>query len=89
MAASYSLCIYTICFAIWKSSSSFFSSKMTKNKSKRDIIGGEISMLNLRDLVRSYLPLRGLAAARIEVRALRVAWIPALAIEIVYCSIAS
>ena len=53
------------------------------------MMGAEMSILYLRDLVRSYLPLFGLAAARIEVRALSVAWIPALAIEMVYCSIAS
>ena len=52
-------------------------------------MGGEMSTLYLSDLVRSYLPLTGLAAARIEVRALSVAWIPALAIEIVYYSMAS
>ena len=34
-------------------------------------------------------PPSGLAAARIEARALRVAWIPALAMEMVCCSIAS
>ena len=88
-AASYSLCIYTICLAMLKSSLSFFSSKMTKKRSKRDIIGAEMSTLYRRDLVRSYLPLLGLAAAKIEVRALSVAWMPALAIEMVYCSMAS
>lgn len=45
--------------------------------------------LNFRVLDLSYLPRVGLAAARIDVLALRVAWIPALVIEIVYCSIAS
>ena len=45
--------------------------------------------LNLKDLDLSYLPMIGLAAAKIEVLAFKVAWIPALAIEIVYCSIAS
>jgi hypothetical protein len=79
----------TICFAIAKSSSSFFSSKMTKKRSNLDMIGGEISTFHLRDLVLSYLPLRGLAAAKIDDLAFKVAWMPALAIEIVYCSIAS
>jgi hypothetical protein len=37
----------------------------------------------------SYLPKTGLAAARTEVLELRIVVIPALAIEIVYCSIAS
>lgn len=36
---------------------------------------------------RLYRPKRGLAAARMEVRALRVVVIPALAIETVCCSI--
>ena len=62
---------------------------MTKKRSNLDIIGGEMSTLKRRDFVRSYLPRLGFAAARMEVRAFRVAWIPALAIEIVYCSIAS
>lgn len=53
------------------------------------MIGGEISTFHLRDLVLSYLPLRGLAAAKIDDLAFKVAWMPALAIEIVYCSIAS
>ena len=79
----------TMCSAIFISSSSFFSSKITKNRSKRDMIGAEMSVLNLRVLLLSYLPHFGLAAARIEERALSVAWIPAFAIEIVYCSIAS
>lgn len=52
-------------------------------------MGCVILTLNLRVLDLSYLPYIGLAAARIEALALRVAWIPALAIEIVYCSIAS
>lgn len=37
----------------------------------------------------SYLPKRGLAAARTEDLELRIVVIPALAIEIVYCSMAS
>lgn len=45
--------------------------------------------LNLSVLDLSYLPNIGLAAANIDVLALSVAWIPALAIEIVYYSIAS
>ena len=53
------------------------------------MMGGEMLTLYRRDLVRSYLPLTGFAAARIDVRAFRVAWIPAFAIEIVYYSIAS
>jgi hypothetical protein len=81
--------MFTMCLAILRSSTSFFSSKITKKRSKRDIIGGEMLTLNFRGLERSYLPKVGLAAAKIEVLALSVAWIPALAIEIVYCSMAS
>jgi len=65
--------MFTMCLAIFKSSTSFFSSKITKNRSKRDIIGGEMLTLYLSDFARSYLPKTGLAAARIEVLALSVA----------------
>lgn len=57
--------------------------------SKRDIIGAEMLTLNLNVLVLSYLPYTGFAAAKIDALAFNVAWMPALAIEIVYCSIAS
>jgi hypothetical protein len=67
----------------------YLSSNTRKNRSKRDMMGLEMFTLNLRDRDLSYLPMIGLAAARIEVLAIRVAWIPALASEIVYCSIAS
>lgn len=62
---------------------------MTKNKSNLDMIGGEIFTLYFKGRDLSYLPKVGLAAARIEVLALSVAWMPAFAIEIVYCSMAS
>ena len=39
--------------------------------------------------LRLYRPPMGLAAARIDVRAFKVAWMPALAIEMVCCSMAS
>ena len=45
--------------------------------------------LALSGFVLSYLPKTGLAAARMEVRALRVAWMPALVMLIVCCSMAS
>ena len=57
--------------------------------SKRDMIGAEMFTLKRKDLERSYRPYCGLAAARIAARAFRVAWMPAFANEIVYCSIAS
>lgn len=57
--------------------------------SNLDMIGGEILTLNLNDRLLSYLPYTGLAAARIDALAFSVAWIPALANEMVYCSIAS
>lgn len=52
-------------------------------------MGGLIFKLAFRVLLLSYLPIIGLAAARIEVLALSVAWMPALVIEMVYYSIAS
>ena len=45
--------------------------------------------LTFRDLLRSYLPPMGLAAARMEARALSVALTPALVMEMVCCSMAS
>lgn len=48
-----------------------------------------MSTLYLNDLDLSYLPKIGFAAAKIEDLALRLAWIPALAIEIVCYSMAS
>lgn len=83
------LCILTICWAIRKSWSSFFSSNITKKMSNLDMMGGEMSTLNLRDLVLSYRPKIGFAAANTEALAFRVAWIPALARDMVYCSMAS
>lgn len=66
-------CMFTMWLAMRKSSSSLFSSKMTKKRSNLDMMGAEISTLYLRDLDLSYLPKRGLAAARIEDLAFRVA----------------
>ena len=54
-----------------------------------DMMGAVICTFCFNDLVRSYLPLTGLAAARMEVRALRVAFTPAFVMEIVCCSMAS
>jgi hypothetical protein len=48
-------------------------------------VGGR-SMLRVIGQLRLYLEPTGLAAARIEVRALRVVMMPALAIETVCCS---
>lgn len=53
------------------------------------MIGAEILMLYLRAFDLSYLPKRGFAAAKILVLALRVAYTPAFAIDIVCCYIAS
>ncbi len=46
-------------------------------------------MLLFNDFDLSYLPYRGLAAAKILALAFKVAYIPAFAIEIVCCYIAS
>ena len=64
-------------------------SNTTKNKSNRDMIGAVIAMLPLNVLEGSYLPPMGLEAAKMEVRAFNVAWMPALVMEMVCCSIAS
>ena len=65
------------------------SSTITKNKSNLLIIGALISIFIFNGLVLSYLPKTGLAAAKILVLVIKVAWIPALAILIVCCSIDS
>ena len=75
--------------AIYLSYTSLVSSKTTKNKSNLDINGADIYKLNFKLLDLSYLPKTGLAAAKIEALAFNVAWIPALAIEMVCYSIAS
>jgi len=48
-----------------------------KNKSKREISGAPKLIFCLKDLARSYRPPMGLAAAKIDVRAFNVAFIPA------------
>jgi len=50
------------------------------------MIGALMSKLNFKDLLLSYLPYNGFAAANTDVLAFKVAYIPALAIEIVYYS---
>jgi hypothetical protein len=60
-----------------------------KRKTNLDMMGAVIWTFCFNDLVRSYLPLMGLAAARIEVLAFSVAFTPALVMEIVCCSMAS
>jgi hypothetical protein len=62
-----------MCLAIARSSTSFFSSKITKKRSNLDMIGGEILTFYLRGRDLSYLPKVGLAAAKIDVLALSVA----------------
>ena len=62
-----------MCEASAKSTNSLHSSTTTKNKSNRDMMGADMSMLYFKDLDLSYLPKRGFAAAKIEVLALRLA----------------
>mmetsp|Transcript_19716 Transcript_19716/g.45707 ORF Transcript_19716/g.45707 Transcript_19716/m.45707 type:complete len:229 (-) Transcript_19716:926-1612(-) len=62
---------------------------MMKIMSNRDKIVVWKSMLSTALFMSSYLPNVGLAAASTEVRVLRTVVMPALAIEIVCCSIAS
>ena len=81
-------CTPTMCRAMASSRSGLDSSTMMKNRSKRDMMGADTATLALRGLERSYRPKTGLAAARMDARALSVAWMPALVIEMVCCSIA-
>ena len=83
------LCKSTINRAKLRSCRLSGSSQITKNKSNLDMIGGEMLMLYLSAFDLSYLPKIGFAAAKILVLALRVACTPALAIEMVCCSMAS
>ena len=53
------------------------------------MMGAVICTFCFSDFVRSYLPLIGLAAAKIDVLAFKVALTPAFVMEIVCCSIAS
>lgn len=84
-----SLCKETIHFAIAISIVSLQSSVIIKNKSNLDINGGLNLILDFKFLVLSYQPIIGFIAAKIEHLAFKVAYIPALVIDIVYYSIAS
>ena len=61
----------------------------TLSRAHLDRMAGGSETLYLRGLARSYRPPTGLAAASTDARALSVAWMPALAMLIVCCSIAS
>jgi len=61
-------------------------SRTRYRRSKREMRVGGRSMLRVMGQLRLYLLPTGLAAARIEVRALSVVMMPALAIETVCCS---
>ena len=63
----------TICWAMSMSSVSSFWSIITKKRSNLDMIGGEMATLYLNVRDASYLPIVGLAAARMDVRAFKVA----------------
>ena len=67
---------------------------LEEHKTKRDsdatgVEGFVLHRATLSDLVLSYRPPMGLAAAKMEVRALSVALTPALVMEMVCCSMAS
>jgi len=89
MALSRFMWILTICSARWRSTDSLHSSRITKKRSNLDMIGALMLMLARSVVLRLYRPPTGLAAARILVRAFKVACIPALAMEMVCCSMAS
>ena len=81
----------TMCSAKCRSTASLHSSKMTKKRSKRDMMGADmlmlamncVSLISIPQILAIYLPLSvvlrlyrpptGFAAARIEVRAFKVA----------------
>ena len=65
------------------------SSLITVSRSKRDKIGSVRSTLSLKFKAGLYTPPIGFAAAITEQRAYKDVTIPALEIEIDYCSIAS
>ncbi len=60
-----------------------------KKRPYRDKMAGGSETLYFSGLALSYRPPIGLAAARMEARALSVAWMPALEMEMVCCSMAS
>jgi len=76
----------TKCCASFRSSISSTWSSTKYKRSKREINVGGRSMFLVMVESTSYLEPTGFAAARIDVRALRVVIIPALAIETVCCS---
>ena len=76
----------TRCLARRRSLLSSTLSSTRYSRSNREIRVGGRSMLRVIGHLRLYLDPTGFAAARIEVRALRVVMMPALAIETVCCS---
>jgi hypothetical protein len=77
------------CCASRSSSSLFGLSNIRKRRSKRDSKAAGKLIFSTGDTLGLYRPYRGLAAARIDVRAFRVVDIPAFDIDIVCCSITS
>lgn len=76
----------TRCLASLRSLTSSILSRTRYRRSNREMSVGGRSMLRVMGQLRLYFDPTGFAAARIEVRALRVVMIPALAIETVCCS---
>lgn len=78
-----------ICDANSLSLASFGTSSIIYIRSKRDNKAGDKLIFSTTDFFLSYLELTGFAAAKIEVLEFNWQTIPALAIEIVCCYIAS
>src|SRR5271156_2334837 len=80
---------YVICCANLSSSSTEGVSKIKKRISNRDNKAAGRLMFSTGETLGLYLPYKGFAAARIEVRAFKVVVIPALEMEMVCCSMTS
>jgi len=83
------MCTCVTCWASRSSSSLDGRSRIKNKRSKRDSRAAGKLMFSTGDILVLYRPYKGLAAARIEVRAFKVVEIPALEIEIVCCSMTS
>lgn len=83
------MCTYVTCWASLSSSSLDGLSSIKNSRSNRDNRAAGRLMFSTGETLGLYRPYKGLAAARIDVRALRVVEIPALDIDMVCCSMTS
>lgn len=80
---------YVICCARRSSSSRLGVSRIRKRTSNRDKRAAGRLIFSTGEILGLYRPYKGLAAARMDARALRVVLIPALEMEMVCCSMTS